>query len=215
MKNVLDLVFFLTLLCSCAEQSKPAPSPKDVSSPSEMADIEASLEILESQFESIGVEKNLRELPIFVTDELDSASAGECARERYIAINRESLLDLSDRKRHKVLWSILLHEIGHCYFGLSHFESEIEAPQGEHFAFESEMEGRNGRSCRHHFFKRIPGTIMSGTRLPLAGSESLRIFYVKQVAGQIGSDPIGELLNIGGIALVQRNRNGRTMCRRD
>jgi hypothetical protein len=158
-------------------------APQSQASSALKADIDDELTKLEDDFRDINVNVDLKRLPVVIAP-LPFGVVGRCQyghRKSGIFIilspvlfpgdNFESENDLYEKEFVRVL----LHEIGHCYFGRKHEAPAFLEIPGSAFEFD-----QNGMTVR---FDKIPRSLMpaqSFYKMP----KVLRKYYVAEIAGK-------------------------------
>ena len=209
MRNLTLVVFSLILCGGCGHQD---PLPADTGTRAEHAQLESTLQELEDQFQEVGVNVDLRRLPIIITEEFQADAAAICAHDRYIAIRSQTFKDSLSTTGNSGIWRTMLHEIGHCYFKLNHYDRRLSAPIGSSFAMEERFLSNNSRpACRLELNDRISGTVMSINEHSFTKSRALKLYWVMEVAGMV-RDPFSDLLNMPGISLVNKSQASRRRC---
>ena len=125
---VFSLFCLLFVGCSYPHNHYTESLPQDNASPLESSKLEEALVDIEQTFEKHGINKDIRTLPYIVTHL--SEKYGACfynrnGSPRAIAIDHKVFEGYTANKYYKSgLSQILLHEIGHCFFGLEHQNEE-------------------------------------------------------------------------------------------
>lgn len=103
-----------------------SPVPRSEATAEETKQIDEALRRIADLTEKFGHRREFRSLPIVVTTEDERANdrSAYCAGS-YISLNRELFVS---NKILPILQPVLLHEIGHCYFGLAHDNATISQP---------------------------------------------------------------------------------------
>jgi hypothetical protein len=123
------------------EDRGPMPSlaiPEDTSTPEQRRLIARTVKRIERISEKIGSPQEFRRIPVIVTPENPDSSHrwGYCQfnydqNGLYIAISKhifEYSQFLQARGTSDLLFQVLLHEFGHCYFGRPHDDTRLEIP---------------------------------------------------------------------------------------
>lgn len=183
MKSPLILIL-CAFLASCGERGFPEKKGLNLdeeATPEQTLLIENELNQLENDFKSVGVNVNLHEVPVRVK-KLEGNSWGACYQDN----QRGPLAIVLDPRAFKqngllskdpylsYLTTILLHEIGHCYFDRKHIELEFLDVKQKEIVISAPGEERFATSS-------IPTSVMSPAAPP--GPKRLRKYYVSEVAG--------------------------------
>ncbi len=176
----------MLLLLGCGKKTVYTyPSaPANEATPEMKSEINEELTKLEQEFSEFGVKINLHELPVVVAS-LPFGVVGRCQYGRknagiFIVLSplnfqKPEFAPLDDHLFEKEFVRVLLHEIGHCYFGRQHETATyLESPGN---SFELHHEGTSV------VFDKIPRSLMpaeSPYRLPKA----LRKYYISEIAGK-------------------------------
>jgi hypothetical protein len=181
----------LSLLClACAKEREgdfvsaaSVTVPADEATPEERERINATLDEIEALAGQLARPQSFRSLPVIVTTEsmAESHRAGACyfenGRGKFILVNRV-VLRQEERLRtvglESTLFRVLLHEIGHCYFGREHLEEKI-SQKGRRLRFAPD------RQERRPVFEEFNVSSMESKTLliPLA----LKKYYVAEILG--------------------------------
>jgi hypothetical protein len=128
--------FFLLLIlfAACGPKVDLSPLPEDIATPLERERLEEVLADLGHSFAAEGVSLDLTQVPVIVADH--PQFAGICyldhkKRPRAISIDRTIVNRHELPYRMSDLHTVLLHEIGHCYFGRDHEDAWLQFP--DHF----------------------------------------------------------------------------------
>jgi hypothetical protein len=136
--GVLALTFLLTACAKAKEKSPDLAPPPDQSSAEETKAINATLARIEALTVEVGDERHFRSLPIIVRETADASvvpNFGACIRSagkaQYILLKKEVFVQekrlVKMEAADRTLFRVLLHEIGHCYFGREHDNARIES----------------------------------------------------------------------------------------
>lgn len=185
------LLTFLLLGCGKKIVYSTPPVPANEASLEVKNEIAEELEKLQQDFYDLNINIDLKRLPVVVSP-LPYGVVGRCqygSNDRGIFIilspnlfGMSEYLALNDKQYEKEFVRVLIHEIGHCYFGRMHAESEyLELPGS---TFELHFEGETV------IFDKIPRSLMPAEsiyRMPKA----LRKFYLAELVGRAKlSDPV-------------------------
>ncbi len=110
--------------------------PADEASAEERAEIESALREIESVAAELSAPRDFHRLPVIVTTaenftDHPAACVSENGEGRFILLKPSVIeQEKEERKsgRHSALLRVLLHEIGHCYFGREHETAQIQSP---------------------------------------------------------------------------------------
>jgi hypothetical protein len=136
-KSIFITIAIAFALTGCFGKSNqgiaPAPIPKDEATGAERAQIDSALNQISDLSEKFGKRREFKDMPIIVTsdDPKKTGIAGYCSSAPFIALSR---FLFSENTPDSLLVTTLLHEIGHCYFGLGHTDEWISKP-GYSFVF--------------------------------------------------------------------------------
>lgn len=125
----LIILFVAALSCGCAKLEEltgrevhgASSVPESKATADEQAAIDTTLDEISNLTEKFGPRKTFDTIPIVVNDEdmNKTKRGGFCSYgPSYISINKAVFKPGSDDESN--LFNILLHEIGHCYFGRAH-----------------------------------------------------------------------------------------------
>lgn len=148
---LLVLAVFCTLSCAKQDDSKTKVSalvvPADEATEQEREIIDRTLTELEQLSAELGQARSFRSIPVLVTSEKpeDSRRYAACFLEggkgKFIQVNRQVLRREKDifKGTTSTFFQVLLHEIGHCYYGRHHLDDQIDVskyhvsqPEGDH-----------------------------------------------------------------------------------
>lgn len=157
--------------------------PTDFATTAERAAIQSSLSAISEMMAKLGKPNKLDRIQILVMKPTRQKLHGICVqrkKSRYILIAR-SVLDkhLSEDTSNEVderLFMVLLHEIGHCYFGREHDDALVASVPGSSLTTETVR----GRTI--HMFQRteVPASVMHSTG---AEGHGLKEYYVAELLG--------------------------------
>lgn len=177
-----------------------------MASPSDQAYIDLAIDEIQQTLNQIGVNKNLNSIPIIVTDSI--SGDGKCinsGNSRSILIHKRLFQyeDLDPNLQQiSRLWSVLLHEIGHCYFYRSHEHKEVFADDGYVFQLSHKIKFQQAYHCFHSHNSSWPGTVMGPQGISVA-PESLKEFYIKELVGQFPVPDTRDILQPPIISLTE------------
>lgn len=126
---------FLQILFSCGKKDPQSiVLPGNQASEKEAEIIGAVVEKIQKDFDELGVNVNLRSIPFHVTT-LDPKIAGICVYRSNgspvgIAVNHSVLKnwEVETPEHYGLIYRVLLHEIGHCFFRRQHEDDELFIP---------------------------------------------------------------------------------------
>ena len=156
--------------------------PQDTSTPEEKQKIASALAIIEKDLSDGGVYKNLNAVRIIVADFDDTSTKGRCYQRDdgtpvAIVLNHEILAqDSHDDNLMPWYFTVLLHEVGHCYFDRKH-ENEMISLGNQELVFPLTVDKKKAE----YTMSWISPTVMNvnGGRMIL---KNLRGYYVKEIA---------------------------------
>ncbi len=206
-KNRISFAFLLLpFLYACGSDNKgdvrQHPSslaiPADEATAEERKQIDSTLLEIETLAGELGRPQSFRSLPIVVSTEsmAKTERAGACylenGRGRYILVNRVVLREeerLVGIGLQSTLFRVLLHEIGHCYFGRDHLEDKL-SERGRRLRFPADRFRR-----RPEFSELNVSSMESRTLLlPIA----LKKYYVAEILGLFRARSLAELAQYTG-----------------
>lgn len=161
-------MLFILILSGCGRQ---APSSEMFSIPQNTANALQSDRInevvtqIEADLKELGVDKNLKQIPIIVFEMDEETKVGVCVKKKtgeglYIGISPKVLNQDKMKGYLPAYFHTILHEIGHCYFNRVHEEVMPDPLHGKGHVF----------------------TVMN-TKVWFLIPESLRKYYVGEIAG--------------------------------
>lgn len=131
------ILLMLLLLSSCGAGKTiivDGVLPEDKASALESSQLDEALSKIQSDFDEIGVEINVRSIPYTVNDL--GENAGICVRRadgrpKGISIDHKTFWGFDFDRNHELpqIYNTLLHEIGHCFFNRSHEDDWLQVPQ--------------------------------------------------------------------------------------
>lgn len=179
--------------------------PVNIASISDQHEIETVVFEIEQLLRHFGASRNLKSIPIVVTDTL--TGDGRCvlsAENNAILINKSlfSYEDLDPQLQQiSRLWSVILHEIGHCYFYREHEDKHIFASHGHVFQFKNKLKIQNDYQCFYTSRNLWPATVMGKNGISVT-PESLKEFYVKELIGHLAHPTQADLLKYQEVSLT-------------
>jgi hypothetical protein len=196
-KTSLFLAPVIALLClsGCSKPKwtyRPQAVPKDEATAEERKQIDDALMKISDLTEKFGTRREFKNIPIVVTTEDARAHKRDayCAGS-FIALNR-GLFDKNTVFPH--MPTILLHEIGHCYFGRGH-DSQVFSKPGFNVVFYKHDLWHPGSEYQVN----VCATVMcKDGYLPFPLLE----YYVGELMGRPRVKDISELKTYGDFALV-------------
>lgn len=194
----------LTLITSACIDTPETDIPANIASTEEEYEVESVLYEIQNLLRLNGSAKNLKSIPVVITDTL--LGDGKCilsSEGDAILINKLLFMmdDLDPNlKQISRLWSVLLHEIGHCYFFRSHEEKRITAYEGYVFQFKNRLRINEEYHCYNSNLKTLPGTVMGKNGISVA-PEELKDLYVKELINKSQVPTVEELLGTSVIRL--------------
>lgn len=182
-----------------------ADMPIDESTPPQASKISDTLNKISQLASSQGLSTNFRALPVIVTSQnlgpgghyafcsLDADGNG-----KYIAVSSKVFNHEGRTKGASLLFSVLLHEIGHCYFHRSHDDRAVGK---DGFRVEVDEDDDDGSIDRFSFDK-FPVSIMS-TNLRSFGTPSiLEAYYVKEIVGKFEVRSADDVEHLSGVHFI-------------
>jgi hypothetical protein len=182
----MKLLLLSLLLLGCGRKTfyTTPPMPANQASLEVKAEISEELEKLQKDFDELNVSIDLKRLPVVVAP-LPFAVVGRCQygsnnQGAYIILSpnlfgQVEFLPLDGSHFEKEFVRVLIHEIGHCYFGRMHEVPEFLQMPGSSFELRHE-----GSAV---VFDKIPSSLMpaeSVYRMPKA----LRKYYISELVGK-------------------------------
>lgn len=197
-------ILFASILSACAKKEE-IPIPKDQASPSQKANLNEIKTEIVKLFTQEGVRLDLNQVPIIVSTENLEGKAGLCVRDGdgapvYMQLSPSLLI--SNRSEwgtsavEQAGFVILLHEIGHCYFGREHDTARFSVEDHVMVFNEATSSGRVSL-----FLRQIPVTIMVAdydSVLP----RSLKRYYVRELLGRDRISNFEDLLRYADVELA-------------
>jgi hypothetical protein len=207
----LAIVSFVVMSCQRSQEIEPIPA--DDATPEERITLEKSMSHITEVFKENGYKGAFDKMPIIVTsgDPDTSGWVGLCAgigegTGRYIAIKHWAFeQDLKDDTKSEVT-SILLHEIGHCYFGRGH-DSELIA-SAEYIINITYFNERGGTQ---ELVDGVPATIMYTTqgerpyRSILTSNRDLQTYYVRELLSIEHMRSVNDLRKFKSIKMIKKS----------
>lgn len=186
------LLNFLLFLSACGKHPDGAgaaslPPPADEATPSQRSLIDATLTKIELITAGLGQPRKFRAVPVLVTSDNQylTEAKGSCVRlgdrPQFILVSPAVLkfeAPLPPDALTSSFFPILLHEIGHCYFGRSH-DSALIRTQGYDIA----MATSAGEQVREERIDSLDASVMAPQKIfmPVA----LERYYVAEVMGLV------------------------------
>jgi hypothetical protein len=206
----LILLFSFSILClSCSKKNEQFIAPEDISSVEEKSILSDVISELEDTFADIGKPLDLSRIPIIITNTLPLGTAGRCAQDSdssTILINK-NIFDDYDKNSKSIssLWSVLAHEIGHCYFGRAHTEKDIAAPNTKKFKNIYSILSGSSYYCFPNYRDTWSGTLMYEDYRIFVVPNSLKKFYIEELVGTITSPTLEDILKSPDVSLVDES----------
>lgn len=179
--KIYTLLFAFTLVACGKQQADQIVLPANQSSPYEQSVLSDALDKIQSDFDQLNVNVNLRSIRYSVA-QLNSDLAGYCIYRADgspvgIALNHSIFENwqIESEREYGLLFKVLLHEIGHCFFGRHHEEELFTVPG---FFLRIDLYG-NSRELWSHF----PVSVMNDTGHLSSIPKSVWPYYVREVAG--------------------------------
>lgn len=198
MRKAFVLFAFFLWTSGCSKQFETNTEiPANIASFDESYAIEYVIDDIEKLFKQMHISVNIRAIPIIVTNNI--AGDGRCQ----LSLETSAILihpnvfnnDDNDPNLNQIprLWSVILHEIGHCYFFRSHEEKNILAPEDHMFLFKSKIATPNGYECHYALRSSWKSTVMGQNSLSIT-PENLKRFYVQELVGMNPNPSLSDLL---------------------
>lgn len=206
----LILLFSISILClSCSKKNEQFIAPEDLSSLEEKSILSDVINELENIFVDIGRPLNLSRIPIIITNTLPLGNLGRCVQDSdssTILINK-NIFDDYDKNSKSIsnLWSVLAHEIGHCYFGRTHAEKDIAAPNTKKFKNIYSVMSDSSYYCFPNYRDTWRGTLMYEDYRIFVVPNSLKKFYIEELVGIITSPTLEDILMSPDVSLVDES----------
>lgn len=179
MKLITLSLFFVLLSCG-KQQASSIVLPGNQATDAEAALLSGALEVIQDEFDSHNVNVNLRSLPYHVS-ELRPELAGYCMFRNGnpvgIVLNKNIFHNwiIETDYDYGVLYNVLLHEIGHCFFGRDHDNEEFSVDGFElHITYELNVSPL--------VVTGVKKTVMADHAWPFI-PKRLWPYYVKEIAG--------------------------------
>lgn len=172
----------------------------DEATPQERALISSYLDQISDMAQKLGYQDSFRSIPVLVTseDEIANMRSGYCQKigdQKLIVVNRVNFLPERNR-RVDAVFSVLLHEIGHCYFNRMHDKRLLEKPG--HYLNIKITDEKGGESWLVPGFPvsiMYQGDRVCGSSCPVSSSSVLQLrelqnYYVAEMLGvRVLKDP--------------------------
>jgi len=167
--------------CGKGPESSGIDLPKDSVTAAEKLKIQTATARIEADLKEAGVSIKLDTVPVIVSDFGDHVTMGRCYQDSKgtpiaIVLSHAVLsFDAPDEDFEPWYLTVLLHEIGHCYFNREH-EDDMIYPNGQMIF------GKLAAHSREQGWGALNPSVMntSGERNLL---KVLRAYYVKEIAG--------------------------------
>ena len=157
--------------------------PENLATPEQQQVVDRYLVDIQGRFMKFSVDVDVKELPLIVVQNMTKPdAAAECILGSHIQIRQDFLQRLMDDKPSEPeIFRIILHEMGHCYFDLGHYEKKIKAPEGYDFLTTSIWEWNGKPYFIPDYRDEYAGTVMASNKPIRTNSDAVRDFYVKEV----------------------------------
>lgn len=195
---------------ACGEYGRDSgqPIPVDQATSSDRLRIQETLGEIEELIASFGVPVDFKSIPIVVTDDMEAA--GVCQRDpsgsrTYIGIH-SLIMNIGNPSfgTTSPLFDVLLHEIGHCYFGRNHDDTQIERDGADIIIVET------GPGWRREIpYASVPASIMI-SEVSVALPVSLKRYYVGELLGKYRATDATELRDFASLYFLSRPRVPRS-----
>lgn len=179
-------VTLLLLASACGKKVHLSKLPKNEKSALQGNQIDEALKSFEEDFAEIGVPVNLRRLPVIVGE---INNAGEChydenGKGRAIVLNKNIFYEFAENDlAMKYFETVLLHEVGHCYFNRNHTKDERINFHGKQFMLPGEFYVSGFGSMRlilRDFSLPVSVMTVGGYQIPKAYQK----YYVAELANK-------------------------------
>lgn len=193
--------------CSRAVEATSEPAdanalsvPADQATTEERTAIRSTVQEISKKAAKFNYKNDFRAVPIVVTteDATQTKRWGHCewnedGSGQYISIHREVFRHDKTDPRSSQVFAVLLHEIGHCYFGRQHEHRLIEKPGC------SLMAGATAVVSAKSFPVSIMYTDESESAHPLSFLRSFQDYFVSELVGRPGLQTFEELKKLRGL----------------
>lgn len=183
------LLFFFILGCNEKIVYLDPKPPSNQANALQSNSIDEEIEKLEKDFDEQGTPVNLKKLPIVVSS---ISNLGECHYNKkgkpiFIVLDPKIFSDAQTTRgdeelNESLLFSVLLHEVGHCYFNRKHETNQYVDFAGQKvstpLAYQLPGFGEYTLSFRDG---ELPVTAMMNNRPPIP--RILRKYYIAEIAG--------------------------------
>ncbi|MCB0379113.1 MAG: hypothetical protein KDD33_11530 [Bdellovibrionales bacterium] len=201
----LSFLLSFLFLTACVQNDPPPP---DEASAEQKELVDYYLQDIQQKINILNMNVNVTKLPVVVTEDLSENAAGECFRGSHIRIRKSTLQSLMAYEGNEgQIWRLFAHEIGHCYFGRSHYDKTIVAPTGFQFKTLEKSNFFGKVEYTPYSSRRYSGTVMSENYATYTQSESVRNFYLKELAGWVDGRDYREFVAEDGIDLIRDSAN--------
>lgn len=198
-RAVLFVILSICLL-RCQQQSD-FPVPKDIGTLSDKQKINATITEIENDLFTLGIDIDLQELPIIVSDKLLNGALGLCYEGQAIVINKAHFVanPMPNPRGATWLWETLSHEIGHCYFQRTHENKIIKARDGyvfqqKNFFTSSTYNDGAELKCTYSYSPIFSSTLMSVDYPVSSIPAEMKLFYLKELVGIIEKPTFEDIL---------------------
>lgn len=189
-------LILMTLVASSACTKSARRLPHDEATPEERSQVNAELTRLEQEARAAGHDLNLKRIPVLIT--ADGAGdlepfAGKCARSLkgrpiFIQLDRSILQRPVEDGVSSLLRSVLLHEIGHCYFDREH-DDTVLAEKGSFVNWKT--------ATGNHALPDLPASMMNADANYGLVPKSLESYYLREILSGARVNSLAELKNQG------------------
>lgn len=202
------------LLAACAREAPPAAAPvasavtvpADQARPEERQQIETALGEIETIAAELGRPRGFHSLPVVLAaddDQTVTNRVAACVSEngigQFIVIKRIALTreaTAAELGMDSVLFRILLHEIGHCYFQRGHDDAYVEA-EGKELLIDQPT-----RAGRRFPYRSLDASAMATNSLSLP--IALKKYYVAELLGLARANSPEDFLAYAPVRMVPR-----------
>jgi hypothetical protein len=183
--------FVLLFLSACGHKDAATPTdiavPADEATPAQRAQIDKTLSEIESITADLGRAATFRALPILVTKDRQyiTEARGACVRAngvpKFLLLRPEVVefeRGMAGNSKATSLFSALLHEIGHCYYGREHDNALIQLDRSHIW-----MKARQESEDYEENWASLDASVMSAEKLLMP--RALERYYVAELIGLV------------------------------
>jgi hypothetical protein len=204
---ILRILFLPLLICISCNKRPNDLVPKDVSNESQRKIIYQMVQEAQDYYSDIGISVNLHRFPYVVAKDLPKNVVGRCYHNLTIAIAERAFQERQNSSDEiSILWTTLMHEVGHCYFQRNHEFKELSA--GKDFFFKNKYHEQLGNQnfCALEYRKSLIGTLMTDKNLIFSTPISMKKYYLKELAGLIDRPTYMDVADVLELERVPREQ---------